>query len=47
LNDENVIIWGLGVLDQLLWTKQIPYDEKVEALLQLALATLEANWPIR
>ena len=38
LNDENVIIWGLGVLDQLLWTKQIPYDERVDALLQLALS---------
>ena len=38
LNDVNVIHWGLGVLDQLLWTKQIPYDDKVEALLQLAMA---------
>jgi hypothetical protein len=37
LNDENVKGWGLGVLDQLLWTEQIPYDEKAEALLELAL----------
>jgi hypothetical protein len=38
LNDANVIGWGLGVLDQLLWTKQIEYGERVEALLQLAQA---------
>ncbi len=38
LNDMNVINWGLDVLDRLLWTKQIPYNEKAEALLQLALA---------
>lgn len=37
LNDENVICWGLGVLDQLLWRKQIQYDENIEALFQLAL----------
>jgi hypothetical protein len=24
LNDQNVIHWGIGVLDQLLWTEQIP-----------------------
>ncbi|OQP65872.1 hypothetical protein A3860_14860 [Niastella vici] len=33
LNDANVIGWGLGVWDQL----QIPYDEKAEALIQMAL----------
>lgn len=38
LNDSNVIETGLGVLDQLLWTEQIRYNEQVEALLQLALA---------
>jgi hypothetical protein len=38
LNDSNVMARGLGVLDQLLWTEQIPYNEQVEALLQLALA---------
>ena len=38
LHNINVILYGLGILDQLLWTKQIPYNEKAEALLQLALA---------
>lgn len=37
LKDDNVIGEGLGVLDQLLWKEQIPYDEKAEALLKLAL----------
>ena len=37
LNDENVIAWGLGVLDQLLWRGQIQNDEKIETLFQLAL----------
>ena len=37
LKDENVIRWGLGVLDQLLWRKQIQYDENIEVLFQLAL----------
>lgn len=36
LNDKNVIDWGLGVLDQLLWTEQIPNDKKIESLLNLA-----------
>lgn len=36
LNDNNVIHWGIGVLDQLLWTQQIPYDDKAKALLDLA-----------
>jgi len=36
LNDTNVIHWGIGVLDQLLWTEQVPYDDKVKALLDLA-----------
>ena len=36
LNDQNVIHWGIGVLDQLLWTKQIPYDDKAKSLLELA-----------
>ncbi|AEW03053.1 hypothetical protein A4D02_03395 [Niastella koreensis] len=43
LNDQNVMGWGLGVLDQLLWTKQIPYDEKAESLLQLALTNSEGK----
>lgn len=43
LNDINVISRGLGVLDQLLWTKQIPYDEKSERLLQLALDKSEGH----
>ena len=36
LNDKNVIHWGIGVLDQLLWTEQIPYDDKAKSLLELA-----------
>lgn len=36
LNDKNVMDWGLGVLDQLLWGQIIEYDENVERLLQLA-----------
>ena len=36
LNDGNVIDWGLGVLDQLLWTEQVPYNENVKSLLDLA-----------
>jgi hypothetical protein len=43
LNDLNVISWGLGVLDQLLWTKQIPHDEKAESLLQLSLVKSEGH----
>ncbi len=36
LNNKKVIHWGLGVLDQLLWTEQIPYNNKVKSLLELA-----------
>ena len=36
LTDKNVIHWGVGVLDQLLWTEQIPYDDKAKSLLLLA-----------
>jgi len=36
LNDSNVIHWGIGVLDQLLWTEQLPFDDKAKALLELA-----------
>ena len=36
LKDKNVIHWGLGVLDQLLWTEQIPYDDRAKSLLELA-----------
>jgi hypothetical protein len=36
LNDKNVIHWGLGVLDQLLWTEQVLYDDKAKSLLELA-----------
>ena len=35
LNDENVIHWGLGVLDQLLWTEQVSYNDKAKSLLEL------------
>lgn len=34
--DKNVIHCGLGILDQLLWTEQIPYDDKAKSLLELA-----------
>lgn len=36
LNDKNVIHWGIGVLDQLLWTEKIAYDDKSRSLLELA-----------
>jgi hypothetical protein len=36
VNDKNVIHWGLGVLDQSLWTEQILYDDKAKLLLELA-----------
>lgn len=36
LNDKNTIHWGLGVLDQLLWTEQVSYDDKAKYLLELA-----------
>jgi hypothetical protein len=37
LNDVNVMDWGLGVLDQLLWTEQIQYNENIEILFRLAM----------
>ena len=40
LNDPNVMIWGFGLLDQLLWTENIVFDhnrDKVELLFKLAL----------
>ncbi len=36
LNDNRVTGIGLGVLDQLLWKNQIPYDSTVESLLTIA-----------
>jgi hypothetical protein len=36
LNDQNVLQWGLGALDQLLWKDRIQYDEKAVYLLNLA-----------
>ena len=36
LDDKNVINWGVGVLDQLLWCEQIKYDNRVKSLLELA-----------
>ncbi len=37
LNDPNVIDCGLGVLDKLLWAEEIPYNENVQSLLDLAV----------
>lgn len=40
INDNLVIGWGIGVLEQLLWAEVIDYDDEkdnVEALLELAL----------
>lgn len=37
LTDENVMHIGLGVLDQLLWTEQILYDDNVQSLFNLAI----------
>jgi hypothetical protein len=36
LNDANVMEWGIGVLDQLLWTEQVPFDEQAKSLLEIA-----------
>lgn len=36
LSDDNVMDWGIGVLDKLLWEKQIQYSSEAEALLLLA-----------
>ena len=36
LEDDNVMNLGMGVLDRLLWEKQIEYDDKVKHLLQAA-----------
>jgi hypothetical protein len=36
LNDVNVIHWGIGVLDQLLFTQQMDYNERCELLLEIA-----------
>ncbi|MGZ0016942.1 hypothetical protein [Yeosuana sp. AK3] len=36
LNDKNVADFGLGILDQLLWTEKIESNEMTESLLNLA-----------
>ena len=36
LNDDNVMGWGVGVLDQLLWGEHITFDARVELLLSFA-----------
>lgn len=36
LEDTSTIHWGIGILDQLLWAEQIPYDDKAKSLLELA-----------
>jgi hypothetical protein len=28
--------WGIGVLDQLLWTERVPFDERAKLLLTIA-----------
>lgn len=46
INDNNVIGWGIGVLDQLLWTEEIHYeDEKVriEYLFNLAISNSDGE----
>ncbi|MEO1485891.1 MAG: hypothetical protein AAFU57_09095 [Bacteroidota bacterium] len=40
LNDQNVMVWGIGVLDQLLWCEIIDYEdekERVDYLFELSL----------
>ncbi len=40
LNDKSVIGWGIGVLDQLLWTEKIDYEKekgRIDYLLNIAL----------
>lgn len=36
LNDATVMHLGVGILDQLLWTEQIPFNKKANSLLDLA-----------
>lgn len=41
IRDDNVITWGIGLLDQLLWTEEIDYNThkvKVDYLLGLAIS---------
>lgn len=41
LNDPEVLSWGLGLLDQLLWTEKIQPDNRTEDLLDLAMLNSE------
>jgi hypothetical protein len=48
LNDKNVIGWGIGVLDQLLWTEKIDYeDEKIKVDYLLNLAITNSNGELK
>lgn len=38
INDENVADWGIDVLDYLLRTEQVPFDNKAKSLLKIAAA---------
>lgn len=41
LNDPEVLSWGLGLLDQLLWTEKIQPDNRTADLLDLAILNSE------
>jgi hypothetical protein len=47
LNDSNVMEWGIGVLDQLLWTGAIPIDEKVKSMLNVAEGKEQLKWQVQ
>jgi len=48
INDKNVIGWGIGVLDQLLWTEKIDYeDEKARVDYLLNLAVTNSNGELK
>jgi len=46
INDENVAIWGLGLLDQLLWSEIIDYEEEKERVDYLINLASKKNDPL-
>ncbi len=46
LNDKNVMGWGIGVLDQLLWCHEIDYEdnkEHIDSLFKLAIKNSDGH----
>ena len=46
LKDQNVMQWGLGVLDQLLWTEAINYEENKAKIEELFLLATQNSNPV-